>query len=369
MKNPCKEYHVVLEVLGPVHVGNGRELDKKSYIFTDKKHIAVIDLEKLYAYLSEKKLAQEYEKFLLRGQMKLKEWLEKQNISYEEISPCVKYRMNCGDAIQMNSPDIHISEQIKDPYCKPYIPGSSIKGMLRTILLADDILVNSEKHARLKNTMGYNISSRDKVSRKEYLLRNMAAIECEKFHTLKRDEKNRENAVNDMMSGIIVSDSEALEMDSLVLCKKVEGHVDGKDHVINTLRECIRPGTKIRFTITVDETVTDLTVSDICQAVERFAQNYNQCFVEKFQGTDPLPLDCVVLGGGSGFVSKTIIYPMFGEKEGVRKARDIFFKTVAGRNSKHASDLEAGVSPHIIKYTQCNGKRLQMGVCRFVVES
>ena len=56
MKNPCKEYHVVLEVLGPVHVGNGRELDKKSYIFTDKKHIAVIDLEKLYAYLSEKKL-------------------------------------------------------------------------------------------------------------------------------------------------------------------------------------------------------------------------------------------------------------------------------------------------------------------------
>lgn len=53
--------------------------------------------------------------------------------------------------------------------------------------------------------------------------------------------------------------------------------------MINTLRECIRPGTKIRFTITVDETVTDLTVSDICQAVERFAQNYNQCFVEKFQ--------------------------------------------------------------------------------------
>lgn len=99
MKNPCKEYHVVLEVLGPVHVGNGRELDKKSYIFTDKKHIAVIDLEKLYAYLSEKKLAQEYEKFLLRGQMKLKEWLEKQNISYEEISPCVKYRMNCGGSI------------------------------------------------------------------------------------------------------------------------------------------------------------------------------------------------------------------------------------------------------------------------------
>lgn len=360
MKNPCKEYHVILEVLGPVHVGNGRKLDKKSYIFTDKNHIAVIDLEKLYAYLSGKKLVQEYEKFLLQGQMKLKEWLRKQNISYKEISHCVKYRMNCGDAIQMNSPDIHISEQIKDPYCKPYIPGSSIKGMLRTILLADDILVNSEKYAGLKNTMGYNILSRDKV--KEYLLKDMTAIECEKFHTLKRDEKNRQNAVNDIMSGIIVSDSEALEMDSLVLCKKVDGHVDGRDHEINTVRECISPGTKIRFTMTVDETVTGLTISDICQAVERFAQNYNQCFVEKFQGADPLPLDCVVLGGGSGFVSKTIIYPMFGEKKGVENTRNILRKTVANKT-------KALVSPHNIKYTQCNGKRLQMGVCRFVVES
>lgn len=38
MKNPCKEYHVVLEVLGPVHVGNGRELDKKA-IFLQIKNI------------------------------------------------------------------------------------------------------------------------------------------------------------------------------------------------------------------------------------------------------------------------------------------------------------------------------------------
>mgnify|MGYP000078535113 CR=1 FL=1 len=41
MKNPCKEYHVVLEVLGPVHVGNGRELDKKA-IFLQIKNILLL---------------------------------------------------------------------------------------------------------------------------------------------------------------------------------------------------------------------------------------------------------------------------------------------------------------------------------------
>ena len=34
---------------------------------------------------------------------------------------------------------------IKDAYGKPYIPGSSIKGMLRTILLCYDILNNKNK--------------------------------------------------------------------------------------------------------------------------------------------------------------------------------------------------------------------------------
>lgn len=32
----------------------------------------------------------------------------------------------------------------------------------------------------------------------------------------------------------------------------------------------------------------------------------------------------VFLGGGSGFVSKTVVYPMFGEKEGIEITKDIF---------------------------------------------
>lgn len=33
---------------------------------------------------------------------------------------------------------------ITDPYGNPYIPGSSLKGMLRTLLLGRDILQNCE---------------------------------------------------------------------------------------------------------------------------------------------------------------------------------------------------------------------------------
>ena len=37
---------------------------------------------------------------------------------------------------------MQIMNFMRDPYGNPYIPGSSIKGMLRTILLAADIMKN-----------------------------------------------------------------------------------------------------------------------------------------------------------------------------------------------------------------------------------
>ena len=40
-----------LETIGPVFVGDGKTIDKKSYIYTDAKHIEIIDLEKMYNLL------------------------------------------------------------------------------------------------------------------------------------------------------------------------------------------------------------------------------------------------------------------------------------------------------------------------------
>ena len=44
---------------------------------------------------------------------------------------------------------------------------------------------------------------------------------------LVKEIKEKEDAVNDIMSGIIVSDSESIDIDNLVLCKKIDGSVRG----------------------------------------------------------------------------------------------------------------------------------------------
>lgn len=370
MNVPIKEYHMTLETIGPVYVGNGKEIDKKGYVFADKKHINVIDLEKMYMYLAKKGLIDEYEKFLLgRGKLKLGQWLDKNNISEDDIHNCVKYSMQCGDSMNINSADIKICEHIKDPYNMPYIPGSSIKGMLRTILTAYDVMNNPQKYSNAKSSIGYNVLSNEKMGRKQLALKEIKSIEADCFNELKRDEKNKSNAVNDIMGGIIVSDSEAIDISNLILCKKLEGHVDGKEHELNVVRECIRPKTKIRFTITIDETqCKSITIDTIIEAVKAFANNYNKVFVSKFKDADWLEDDNVILGGGAGFVSKTIIYPLFGENDGLRITRQILNRTTMPNREKKTTDASAGVSPHIIKYTKCNGHILQMGLCRLTLD-
>ena len=81
--------------------------------------------------------------------------------------------------------------------------------------------------------------------------------------------------------------------------------------------------------------------------------------------------DYVILGGGSGFASKTIEYSMYGKKDGVKYIRDVLLNTVKREkngNHKNYKDTALGVSPHIIKYTSCYGKQMQMGVCKMIIK-
>lgn len=71
--------------------------------------------------------------------------------------------------------------------------------------------------------------------------------------------------------------------------------------------------------------------------------------------------------GGCGFVSKTIMYPMFPGREGVRAVKTVFDKTRVPRVHGHSQDLKSGVSPHILKCTRYQGRTLEMGRCRIKI--
>ena len=135
------------------------------------------------------------------------------------------------------------------------------------------------------------------------------------------------------------------------------------DQEINLLRECIKPGTVIKSSLTIDETECNLKIEDILDAVKLFYEQYYQVFQSKFPRCDRGKPNTVFLGGGSGFVSKTVVYPMFGEKEGIEITKDIFDRTGVPQKHEHYKDTRMRVSPHILKCTRYQGKEYMMGQC------
>ena len=97
--------------------------------------------------------------------------------------------------------------------------------------------------------------------------------------------------------------------------------------------------------------------------MQDFDDVYTECFLDAFKGTGGLTGKQVYLGGGAGFVSKTMIYPLFDQEEGVRITQKIFEQTRVPEKHGHRKDYSFGVSPHIVKYTRYEGRILEFGKC------
>lgn len=366
MRKVLNVYKLLIDVQGPVFVGSGNEIQKKEYLFLKGNRIGIVDMQKLYQMVRQKHLTADFERFITENTREdLRRWLERNKISMAEAAKCMKYTLEAGDLEFERGKRVQIMEFIKDPYGNPYVPGSSVKGMLRTILMGGDILRQREKYrgdaqkliADLKMVRGKSRSALNK---------NIADIENKRFHTLSRTGTQRD-AVNDSMSGVIVSDSEPLRTEDLILCQKIERHTDGREKPLNLLRECLRPGTRVVCTLTIDTSIVRLDPEQIKRDIAEFGQQYYSNFSVKFFGTDRLRADQAFLGGGCGFLSKTVIYPLFPGREGVGVTKEIFEKIGVPENHKHRDDMKYGVSPHILKCTRYQGKSLQMGLCRIQI--
>lgn len=369
MKDYLKVYKATLHTLSPVFVGSGKEINKKEYrlSFSDQK-IIVYDPGKLYMALKKYGKAGLYEDFLLNDpQSSLNYWMRDNSINPQDISSAIRYTIDWGDRMDLGKSKTSIMEFMKDPYGLPYIPGTSIKGMLRTILLAHEVSKGMDKFKKnaddIKNYQVYRTGPNN-------YSRENNSVEQTAFRKLNRDEKHPNDAANDVLQGLIISDSRPLSLDDLVLCQKIDCHRDGLEKPLNILRECLHPGTDIEFTITIDSQRCLYDSETIMKAISEFNCMYHKVFASKF-GEKKAPDDTIYLGGGVGFVSKTFIYPMYGEIDGVRTTVNVMKNTMHPRifsEHKHYKDEQFGVSPHVLKCTRYNGNRYQMGKCRFTLQ-
>ena len=355
-------FDLTLNVWSPLFIGDGRTYTKKEYLHNTRNgRASFLDEQKFFTFLAERDLIDRYTQFMLSDQPDLWAFLTKDcGIPNTELRTLTRYAIEVGDTSDLDrvncTKDLHTFQ--RDAHGRAYIPGSSLKGALRTVWLLQAV--------RADRSTGHSLASDDNAAFPEEKYVNQLHLR------LQEDGSIASDAVNSLFRGVQVSDSTPIQNERMALCGKFDVLPDGSfpknsKKGIPLFRECAIPGAAVRFKLTLDQSVLKgrITKESLLEAIQQFDTYYEQTYSRHF----PAPSDAVnlpqqphlILGGGSGFFAKSLAYPYLGEEEGLRWTAERMTQMFSAH--KHEHDKELGISPHTMKYARFRGRLYPYGYC------
>jgi CRISPR-associated protein Csm5 len=226
MRSHLESIPIELKTLSPLHIGCGKSITKKEYIYLENgQRVLIPDINKLFNYLVKNNFVKDFENYMLGAQQDLYKWLTGLNITKEEIESIKSYEVNASDAIIPQKPLKEINLIIKDNYKKPYIPGSSLKGYIKTAMLSKFISEDKKFAQYMFTKLKRKVENRNHNFKDEE--REMDSYFLNKIST--GEIKGKNSSVNSLMKGIQISDSEPIEVENVIsifhlsfkLCKHV----------------------------------------------------------------------------------------------------------------------------------------------------
>ena len=314
MKTEYRTFQFSLLSMAPIHIGSGDKYTSREFIY-ENGYFYFPDMGKFYNRMVEKGYDQKFERFLQErkpraSNNRLISFLEDNRISDRDFGG---YRIKeTGLETEENDNDSKlgaINEVVKfmrDPFGTPYIPGSSLKGAIRTILMNTNPDWNNENVVKDKKENKFLIP--------------WGAKKGQEF--------------NDLFNAIRVSDSKPFRNDSLILVQKWD-HKATPPLVkpLPLYREATAPLTKINFTITTTTKEAGILMEELGQRAQAFYKEYKNFFLSDFPENKIQPniQYPIYLGAGSGVWTKTIF----------EKAKDILQERYG--NSRTTRMVEKGV--------------------------
>lgn len=371
MSEKFLNYEVTVQTIGPLSIAGDDKIGKKEYVINEKSHkLYVLNMRELFSYLTRFHYDKEYVNSVLEDKyFSMGNFLVRKNIDITKNPKLVKYTLDLPKNIETRNTEI--ISMVKDPYFCPYVPGSSLKGAVRNAILNAVLLEGQNRRFEREIQNSIERQEGEKVSRTKYLKSESDLFDTEIFNTLNKKE-DKKNAVNSIFQGLTISDSKPLSTDCLILCPKVDVFSTysrkGKNTLKNVVRECIKPGTKITFSVRIDKTLFGHDMQWVLNCIDKNYQNICTKFNSSFENTITSgDKHKIYVGGGAGFVSKTCDYLLFPNREvAVINAGKILTQVTA---INHTMDFKRyHISPRTRKCTDINGRLYDFGLCSIEVK-
>ena len=355
-----ERFHVDLTVLSPVFIGGGQALDinKKNSVRFGAKYLLIPRENQLIEELDKMGFLDEYESFLMNPNiLSLGDFLANRDVEVDDKAPWVAYALECTEErIQTLKPFIKTLDG------KPYIPGSSVKGAMRTAYLS--FLMKNRDMESLINSVSEKANNR------------YSGKEENPLRILNINQKRFEDPVNDLLKGLAVSDSSPIETNALFVGRKRDYKIDAPstdDGKMPLLRECLRPGTKTEFTVSLDTTIFPLSrLDELKKALAQWQNTLYKRYDSQFEGINTIirmPSENavpIILGAGGGFQTKSLLYACT-DQDTVRR---LVHKTLGFqfRKTYKAGPGSPLPAPYCFKIVMYNGVAFPYGRCAMEFE-
>lgn len=383
-------WEMELDICTPLFIGSGEKITKLDYVYQSSNGMVyMLDEAKWASFLKRARLMNDFasqvalgKRFSLDSYLKnhrelaarlhtsdIVMELKRRGVFHEGI-PAYVTGKNPNDIVTF----------ARNGLGERYIPGSSLKGAFRTAILAY-VLLNIDR------TKCYN--------KLEHATRNAVdetMDDVEKYLGIRIDKDGKYDMVNSRFKGLTVSDAKLINETAAIVQKwdlsltKSRSEKNPKD--LRIYREAIVPATKAVFTIGIDGSERGMgeigvkTAGNLLHALSVFRdlqyKTYKEAIDKVYKGSvdhsvfrylDELNEANLVLGGGTGYISKTLIYPIAGSREkGKSIARKILSEQFdrPGRKYDPKHRYDDIISPHTLKLTKSNDTHM-MGLCNIKV--
>lgn len=396
---------MTLEVVTPVCIADSNKLNTREYLY-DKNHGKVYLLQPVewFKYLYRKRVLDQYERYLMdpRGQdIPPYEWL-KNTLGPQAVAPhqwgkavkaCIDvYARHSFDRSQpsggrqngrgrkKNINDILPAIRLVDGTV--YIPGSSIKGMMRTAILIH--LIRRQEWAGRRRFYWHQIQKNLAALKKANQTKNRSEVkactrkwnyiikdvERELLCILNMDKKN--DAINDALRGLrcgdailVKSPQEEANAVHTAIVQKIDIREDSEVNYVPLFLESIIPGTRFRFSLTLEKKMmSQIGISSadqllgIVEEAYRFLNHVLQPVFSNRKLFSSLGESNAYLGRNNGFLHKTVVLALAEKpKDAVPVVREI----LCAQFRDHKAGLDKEIAPHMLKGTEYEGIVQLMG--------